>query len=198
MGGENSIDRDLETGSKRPPRSGESSRGPAQPVEPDLDLPYIERFVNDYVREQALFLDVEELLVRVTAHTQYQRGLGDSVERPRSADLRAITGRAVQSLLRERAQDTLEGTSEAFLPDECDQFLSSGIGVKASDTRIVALKFNRLPRRVRRAFFAVALRLESMQDLVGTEWESVEDLRRDIHQALLVLMNRGGTSCERE
>ena len=152
----------------------------------------LESVVNGYLLEQALIVDVQRVLERVEVRLAYLEQIGKLVGAPDLAQVFECLNGAVADQLEADYREVQRGHTEAEDGNERDLFLVTGLGVRPEHARSVAVAYNGLAPRTRRAFYAVAIHARPLAELMAeistSEWKTPEGLRQDVVLALDTLM----------
>jgi len=149
----------------------------------------LERYCAERVRDEALLLDSARLLQQVLARVALSIHMLPDGEMT-SDWLDARTDEAIADILRQDDERLRTGQCDAILGSEIAGLLVDWLGLNEEKAHERTVAYNALPGRVRRAFWAIAIKNIEITDLVGTEWDTVEEVREDTLTALEVLLDK--------
>ncbi len=141
------------------------------------------------VREQGVLVEesalMEEALARIAASLDRDRETSDF----QKEDLSKIALQAITEILRRDHQRLIAGEAGARAGSTRDEFVVQALGFHPDEAHRVAVRFNSLSLRTRRAFFDVLIDHIPPSEVVQREeaWPSARALVKDLYAAILHL-----------
>lgn len=149
----------------------------------------IERLCAAKIRECAVILDLERFENQSIARVA--RGL--QLEAPPEFTAEWIDERlseAIEDLLRKDAERLEQGHRDGIPMCDASAFLTQGLGLDPDEAHARIVAYNAMPRTNRRAFFAIAVDNIELEELVGTEWKTMAELREAMIVALETILDK--------